>query len=45
MGLSKDSIEGAIRFSFSIFNTIEDIDDTISALEEIIPKISFRNKR
>ncbi|TYQ15514.1 UNVERIFIED_CONTAM: cysteine desulfurase [Acetivibrio alkalicellulosi] len=42
LGLSPDIIEGAIRFSFSSNNTVEDIEETINALKDIIPKIKIK---
>ncbi|WP_010244072.1 cysteine desulfurase family protein [Acetivibrio cellulolyticus] len=42
LGLKPDRIDGAIRFSFSAFNTIEEIDCTITALKDILPKINIR---
>lgn len=42
LGLSNDSIDGAVRFSFSAFNSIKDIEYTINALKEILPKISIK---
>lgn len=37
MGLSKDYYESTIRFSFSYYTTIEDIEATIVALKELVP--------
>ncbi|HEX9061373.1 MAG TPA: cysteine desulfurase family protein [Clostridia bacterium] len=34
MGLKPSEIEGAVRFSFSSFNTESDIDETISAIKD-----------
>ncbi len=46
MGLSKDRIEGAVRFSFSRFNTLEEADFCIAALKEIVPVLRrFHRKR
>lgn len=42
MGVGSKYIDGAIRFSLSSFNTLEDMDDTIDALKEIIPVITFK---
>jgi cysteine desulfurase len=42
MGVSSKYIDGAIRFSLSASNTIEDMDETINALKEIIPVISIK---
>lgn len=37
IGLKECYIEGTIRFSFSYFNTIEEVDLTIEALKKIMP--------
>lgn len=37
IGLKECDIEGAIRFSFSYLNTIEEVDYTIDALKKILP--------
>ncbi len=45
MGCQKEEIEGAIRFSFSPFNTTEEIDDTVASLKkqtEILRKFKRR---
>jgi cysteine desulfurase len=44
MGLPANIIDGALRFSFSIFNHPEDIADTINALNDIVPRIQTRRK-
>ncbi|MCX7922926.1 MAG: cysteine desulfurase [Clostridia bacterium] len=41
VGIETCDIEGAVRFSFSEFNTEEDINDTIEALKNIVPKIQI----
>lgn len=43
LGLPISSIEGAIRFSFSHFNSEKDIGDTVDVLKSILPKISIKN--
>ena len=45
MGVNPKMIDGAIRFSLCASNTFEEIDETISALKEIIPVISIKKKR
>ncbi|NJD03029.1 MAG: cysteine desulfurase [Ruminiclostridium sp.] len=46
MGLPSSIVEGALRFSFSAWNTEEEIVETILALQEIVPQIQFgRNKQ
>jgi cysteine desulfurase len=42
LGLKPERIDGAIRFSFSAFNTIEEIDETVNAIKEILPKINIK---
>lgn len=42
MGIGPGLIDGAIRFSFSAFNTQEDAIDTAEALKEIVPRIRIK---
>jgi len=42
IGLKPEKIDGAIRFSFSAFNTIDEMEYTIGALKEILPKIRIK---
>jgi len=42
MGVSSKYIDGAIRFSLSSSNSINDMDETINALKKIIPVISIK---
>ena len=44
MGVDSKNIDSAIRFSLSALNSINDIDETVTALKEIIPVISIKNK-
>ena len=45
MGLPSPIMDGALRFSFSSWNTEEEIAESIRALQEIVPRIQFgRNK-
>ena len=44
MGVDSKNIDSAIRFSLSASNSISDIDETVTALKEIIPIISIKNK-
>jgi cysteine desulfurase len=44
MGLSAAQAEGAIRFSFSYMNTIEEIDYTLDAIKKILPVLRRINK-
>lgn len=39
LGLNTAQAEGAIRFSFSHFNTLEEVDYTIDALHKILPML------
>ena len=36
MGLEQKCIQGAIRFSFSRYNTLEEVDYTIASLEKAL---------
>ncbi|MEN6315280.1 MAG: cysteine desulfurase family protein [Clostridiaceae bacterium] len=38
-------IDGAVRFSFSAFNTMEEVEITVKALKEIIPVIEINRKQ
>lgn len=44
IGIKACEIDSAIRFSFSAFNTKEDIFDTVEALKGILPKIRINRK-
>ncbi len=44
MGVPPKYIDGAIRFSLSAANTIQEMDETIAALKEIIPVISIKRR-
>ncbi|MCX7709645.1 MAG: cysteine desulfurase [Clostridia bacterium] len=44
IGIKSCDIEGAIRFSFSAFNTEQEIIDTVETMKEIVPKISVTRK-
>ena len=45
MGLPSSTIDGALRFSFSAWNTEEEIVDTIKVLKEVVPRIQFRRNK
>lgn len=45
MGISKEISDGAVRFSFSTENTLQEIDEVIIRLKEILPVISFTTRR
>jgi Cysteine sulfinate desulfinase/cysteine desulfurase and related enzymes len=42
MGVNPNYIDGAIRFSLSHTNNMDDMDETIEALKDIIPVISIK---
>lgn len=44
LGMDFCDIEGAIRFSFSRFNTVKEAQDCIAALKEIVPILRKYNK-
>jgi cysteine desulfurase len=44
IGLSSNQVQGAIRFSFSYQNTIEEVDLTIDALKKVLPFLRRINK-
>ncbi len=44
MGVDSKNIDSSIRFSLSASNSISDIDETVTALKEIIPVISIKHK-
>jgi cysteine desulfurase len=39
IGVEKQYLDSTLRFSFSLFNTIEEIDYTISCMKELIPML------
>ena len=39
MGLTQEEVAGGIRFSFSVFNTKEEMDETVKALKEAVAGI------
>ena len=45
IGTDREMIDGSIRFSLSEFNTKEDIEETLKALNEIIPRLRKLNLR
>lgn len=42
MNVESSLIDGVIRFSFNGFNTIEEVNEAMSVLMEIIPRIQYR---
>ena len=40
IGLPKEMLDKTVRFSFSIFNTMEEVDYACDVLEEIVPSLS-----
>lgn len=45
MGLAPELIDGAIRFSFSAFNTKDEIMNTIIELTDIVPRICIKRTK
>ena len=45
IGIEKDLLDSTIRFSFSIFTTIEEIDYTLKAMYDIIPMLRKYTRR
>ena len=45
IGLSKDLLEGTLRFSFSRFTTKEELETTLAALCEILPELRKYTRR
>ena len=37
MGLPFEEIEGAVRFSFCRYNTVEEAEECLKALNELVP--------
>ncbi len=44
MGLSPEEIEGAIRFSFCQYNTVEEAEECLKELKEIVPILRKYNR-
>jgi len=45
MKVSQQLIDGAVRFSFSAFNTLDEVETAVEAIKEIIPKIEIKRNR
>lgn len=45
IGLGKDQYESTLRFSFSIYNTIEEADVCVDALKELVPVLRRFKRR
>lgn len=45
MEIAPDMIDGAIRFSFSAFNTADEINTTVRELADIVPRIQIKRNR
>ena len=45
MGLSKERMESAVRFSFSKYTTMEEIDETLDAIGELLPMLRRFTRR
>ncbi|MDK2788793.1 MAG: cysteine desulfurase, partial [Epulopiscium sp.] len=39
IGLSDDEIQGALRFSFSKYNTEDEVEECVQVLKEIVPTL------
>jgi cysteine desulfurase len=39
LGLARERVRGSLRFSLSRYNTTEEIDYTLDALEEIVTRL------
>ena len=44
MGLPFPEIEGAVRFSFSRYNTVEEAKECLAALQEVVPFLRKYNR-
>ncbi len=45
MGLSKERMESAIRFSFSRYNTMNELDETLNAISQLLPVLRRYTRR
>ncbi|MCD8020236.1 MAG: cysteine desulfurase [Clostridiales bacterium] len=45
IGLDKDCLESTLRFSFSIYNTVEETDVCVEALKELVPVLRKFKRR
>lgn len=45
MGIQPGLIDGALRFSFSAFNTLDEIKETVAELNDIVPRISIKRSK
>ena len=45
MGIEKDLLESTLRFSFSVFTEMEDINYTLSVLQEIVPRLRMYTRK
>lgn len=45
IGLTKEYYESTLRFSFSIFNTVEEVDICVEALKELLPMLRRFTRR
>lgn len=43
IGMNSKEIEGAIRLSFSSFNTLDEVDYTVEAIKDILPRIRIKH--
>jgi cysteine desulfurase len=44
MGIMPELVDGAVRFSFSTLNNLSDIEETMCALEDIVPRLQGNRK-
>ena len=45
IGLKKDQYESTLRFSFSVCNTMEEVDETVEALKDLLPMLRRFKRR
>ncbi len=45
IGLKKDHYESTLRFSFSVCNTMEEVDETVEALKDLLPMLRRFKRR
>ena len=45
MGVENDLLSSTIRFSFSVFTNLEEIEYTLSVLEDIVPKLRLYTRK
>ena len=45
IGLTKDYYESTLRFSFSVFNSLEEVDECVEALKDLLPLLRQFTRR